>query len=209
MNLSSHYGVISAVTVWAGLSFLLGGCSVANRAIRSDFTEFNTTLQFNQTQQMLLNVVRMHFRESPMFLQAGSLTAAYESRVGANVGLSREQRVLAESESGVDYSFASKPTVSYATVEGKNYVQQLLTEISPQTFCLLLRAGWPVESLASLLIERVTLPGRNAQGAIPAGEVGDAESEDGQGGRQQPGEKQVPRHDCPVGSAHRHHQPCI
>jgi hypothetical protein len=159
MNLSSHGGVISAVTVWAGLSFLLGGCSVANRAIRSDFTEFNTTLQFNQTQQMLLNVVRMHFRESPMFLQAGSLTAAYESRVGANVGLSREQRVLAESESGVDYSFSSKPTVSYATVEGKNYVQQLLTEISPQTFCLLLRAGWPVESLASLLIERVTLPG--------------------------------------------------
>ena len=159
MKHSSFYGSLVAVTAWTGLSLFLGGCSVANRAIRSDFTEFNTTLQFNQTQQMLLNVVRMHFRESPMFLQAGSLTAAYESRVGANVGLNREQLVLSGSETEFDYAFSTKPTVSYSTVEGKNYVQQLLTEISPQTFCLLLRAGWPVESLASLLIERVTLPG--------------------------------------------------
>ena len=58
-------------------------------------------------------------------------------------------------------------------------------------------------------LKRVALPGRNAQGAIPAREVGDAESEHGQGGRQQHGEKQVPRHDCPVGSAHRHHQPGV
>ena len=159
MNHSSIYGSITAVTALTGLSLLLGGCSVANRAIRSDFTEFNTTLQFNQTQQMLLNVVRMHFRESPMFLQAGSLTAAYESRMGANVGFSREQMLLSESETGIDYSFSTKPTVSYAAVEGKNYVQQLLTEISPETFSLLLRAGWPVEPLANLLMERITLPG--------------------------------------------------
>ena len=159
MKHSSFYGSLVAVTAWTSLSLFLGSCSVANRAIRSDFTEFNTTLQFNQTQQMLLNVVRMHFRESPMFLQAGSLTAAYESRVGANVGLNREQLVLSGSETEFDYAFSTKPTVSYSTVEGKNYVQQLLTEISPQTFCLLLRAGCPVEPLASLLIERVTLPG--------------------------------------------------
>jgi hypothetical protein len=101
----------------------------------------------------------MHFRESPMFLQAGSLTAAYESRMGANVGFSREQMLLSESETGIDYSFSTKPTVSYAAVEGKNYVQQLLTEISPETFSLLLRAGWPVEPLANLLMERITLPG--------------------------------------------------
>jgi hypothetical protein len=159
MNHPSLYRSMLAVTALTGLSLLLGGCSAANRAIRSDFTEFNTTLQFNQTQQMLLNVVRMHFRESPMFLQAGSLTAAYESRMGANLGLSRAQTVLSESESGIDYSFSTKPTVSYATVEGKNYVQQLLTEISPETFSLLLRAGWPVEPLATLLMERITLPG--------------------------------------------------
>ena len=159
MKHSSHCGTVLAVAAWTGLSFFLGGCSVANRAIRSDFTEFNSTLQFNQTQQMLLNVVRMHFRESPMFLQAGSLTASYESRVGANVGLNREQLVISESETSVDYAFSTKPTVTYATVEGKNYVQQLLTEISPQTFCLLLRDGWPVEPLVTLLVERITLPG--------------------------------------------------
>ena len=149
-------------TALLGLAALLGGCAVANNAIRSDFTDFNNIIQYNQTQQMLLNLVRMHFRESPMFLQPGSLTASYESHVGASLGASFGSPGNSKTaDAGVDYSFSTKPTVSYVPVEGKNYVQQFLAEISPDTFCLLLRSGWPVAELIDLLVERVTLPDGN------------------------------------------------
>ena len=142
------------------LTALLGGCAVANKAIRSDFTDFNNIIQYNQTQQMLLNLVRMHFREAPLFLQPGSLTASYESQVGASLDWSIAFPGSSNStDVGLNYSFSSKPTVSYSPVEGKNYAQQLLAEISPDTFCLLLRSGWPVFELLELLVERVTLPG--------------------------------------------------
>ncbi|MEI6779599.1 MAG: hypothetical protein WCQ21_01655 [Verrucomicrobiota bacterium] len=150
-------------TALLGLAALLGGCAVANNAIRSDFTDFNNIIQYNQTQQMLLNLVRMHFRESPMFLQPGSLTASYESHVGASLGASIGSPGNTKSaDAGVDYSFSTKPTVSYIPVEGKNYVQQFLAEISPDTFCLLLRSGWPVAELTDLLVERMTLPDGNS-----------------------------------------------
>ena len=142
------------------LTALLGGCAVANKAIRSDFTDFNNIIQYNQTQQMLLNLVRMHFREAPLFLQPGSLTASYESQVGASLDWSIAFPGSSNStDVGLNYSFSSKPTVSYSPVEGKNYAQQLLAEISPDTFCLLLRSGWPVSELVELLVERVNLPG--------------------------------------------------
>jgi len=153
---------LGTTTALLGLAALLGGCAVANNAIRSDFTDFNNIIQYNQTQQMLLNLVRMHFRESPMFLQPGSLTASYESHVGASLGASFGSPGNSKTaDAGVDYSFSTKPTVSYVPVEGKNYVQQFLAEISPDTFCLLLRSGWPVAELIDLLVERVTLPDGN------------------------------------------------
>ena len=64
------------------LALFAGGCKVANTALRADFVDFNSIIQGNQTQQMLLNLVRMHYRETPLFMQAGALTASYESSIG-------------------------------------------------------------------------------------------------------------------------------
>ena len=33
-----------------------------------------------------------------------------------------------------------------------------MTEITPETFAMLVRAGWPITKLGAVLIERITLP---------------------------------------------------
>ena len=97
----------------------------------------------------------MHYRESPLFLQAGSVTAAYESRaeISSEATLDTDGTPITI---GGNYQFASKPTVSYTPVEGKAYVQQFMSEISYDSFALLVRAGWPAQTLVSLLVERYT-----------------------------------------------------
>lgn len=138
-------------------ALVAGGCQVSNQAIRADFTDFNTIIQFNQAQQMLLNLVRLHYREAPLFLKAGALSAAYESRAGGSAGISVESATSRTSGAGVEYSFASKPTITYTPVEGKAYVQQFMSEVSLDTLGLLLRSGWLVDRLAELTIERVVI----------------------------------------------------
>jgi len=135
------------------------GCSVANQAIRADFTEHNTIIHFNQEQQMLLNLVRLHYRETPLFLQAGALSASYESHAGASASYNVETGSSGSITRGLglDYSFASKPTITYTPVEGKAYVQQFMSPITLDTFGLLVRSGWPVSKLGELLIEKVTI----------------------------------------------------
>jgi hypothetical protein len=136
----------------------LSGCAVANNAIRTDFPDFNKILQSGQTHQMILNLVRLRHRESPMLLRASTLTASYESTVRAAPYAAASIDDNGGLGVGFDYGFSSKPTVTYTPVEGKDYVQQFMTEVSPETFALLLRAGWPITKLGDLLIERVTLP---------------------------------------------------
>lgn len=137
----------------------LAACQAEKRALRTDFADYNAILQHNQSEQMLLNIVRMHYREVPFFMKAGTLTASYDTSVSTGVDATLQEGE--QSLVGVSgrYSFSSKPTVSYTPVEGKEFVQQLMEEISPHTFALLLRAGWSVQMLGDLLVERVTLDG--------------------------------------------------
>ncbi len=136
----------------------LGGCHAAKDALRADFTDFNTILQTSETRQMLLNLVRLHYRESPLFMQAGSLTASYESSVSANSSGSFQRGDPTVLGAGASFTFASRPTISYTPVEGKSYVQQFMAEITPETFALLLHAGWPVRTVGELIVAEVTLP---------------------------------------------------
>jgi len=134
-----------------------GGCSVANNAIRSDFTDFNSIIQFNQTQQMLLNLVRLHYRETPLFLQAGALSASYESQAAGNVLFGTNSDDLTSGGAGLGYTFSSKPTITYTPVEGNAYAQQFISEIKLETLGLLLRSGWKVSKLCDLLVESVVI----------------------------------------------------
>lgn len=148
--------VVAGAFLAAALT-VTSGCKVANESLRADFVDFNAILQGNQTQQMLLNLVRMRYRETPLFLQAGSLTASYESSFSADSSASIPDADFASLDLGGSYRFSSKPTISYTPVEGKEYVQQFMAEITPQTFAMLVRAGWPITKLGDLLVASVTL----------------------------------------------------
>lgn len=137
----------------------LAGCQAEKRALRNDFADYNAILQHNQSEQMLLNIVRMHYREVPFFMKAGTLTASYDTSVSTGVDATLQEGEQSLVGVSGNYSFSSKPTVSYTPVEGKEFVQQLMEEISPHTFALLLRAGWSVRLLGDLIVERVTLDG--------------------------------------------------
>ncbi len=159
--------IVVALSACSALGLASGGCQVAKQTLRADFTDFNTIIQRSQNEQMLLNLVRMRFREAPLFLQAGSLTASYENTVSAGADATAQQGD--QSLIGVTgtYTFSSKPTIAYTPVEGQQYVQQLMIEIPPPHFGMLLRAGWPVQKLCNLLVESVTPTGEELLSARP------------------------------------------
>jgi len=136
------------------LSLALVACSPTTKALRSDYTSYNQTIHFNQSQQMLLNLVRLKYRELPLFLKVGALSASYtfEASGGVDLGSVGGAKIY-----GLDLgsSYSTRPTITYTPLEGDTYVKQVLTEVDPDAFVLLVRSGWRVDLLCHVLVERI------------------------------------------------------
>jgi hypothetical protein len=138
------------------LGVVLAGCvsGSGSKAIRRNYTTYNQTIHYNQSQQMLLNLVRMRYRESPLFLKVGAVSASYNLEVagGAHFGES-----FAELDYGVNAegSYSERPTVTYTPIEGDTFVKQMLAEVNQSTLILLYRSGWPVDTLCHVLVEQI------------------------------------------------------
>jgi hypothetical protein len=136
------------------LSLALTGCSMGPKTIKRNYTTYNQTIHYNQSQQMLLNLVRLKYRESPMFLKVGAVSTSYTFDVsgGASVGDS-----FGESNWGVNAGggYSERPTVTYTPIEGDTFVKQMLGEVNLSSFVLLYRSGWPITALCHILVERI------------------------------------------------------
>jgi hypothetical protein len=130
------------------------GCSAAAKAVRTNYAGFNETIQYNNSQQMLLNLVRLKYRDTPLFLKVGALSTSYS--MGGSVELSAG-RVSNHSLLGAEMggSFSVQPTITYTPLEGETYVKQVLTEVDTTTFALLFRSGWPMRTLSHIMLESI------------------------------------------------------
>jgi len=136
------------------LGLVLTGCTVAPKAIKRNYTTYNHTIHYNQSQQMLLNLVRLRYRESPMFLKVGAVSTSYTFDVsgGASVGHSFGEGTWGVNAGG---GYSERPTVTYTPIEGDTFVKQMLAEVNMSSFVLLYRSGWPITALCYVLVEKI------------------------------------------------------
>lgn len=136
------------------LMLVLTGCSVAPKAIKRNYTTYNHTIHYNQSQQMLLNLVRMRYRESPLFMKVGAVSTSYSVDIngGGSIGSS-----FGEDNWGLNAGggYSERPTVTYTPIEGDTFVKQMLAEVSLSSYVLLYRSGWPITTLSHVLVERM------------------------------------------------------
>jgi len=126
-------------------------------------TDYNVVLLQADDRQMLLNLVRLRYRDRAMFLEVSALNTQFSisNEVNANTVLGQGDSYL-----GVGGSIVAQetPTVSYAPLKGADFVKRILDPISLDTLFLLNTAGWSSDRLFRLLVDEMNDVG-NAQGA--------------------------------------------
>ena len=184
---SKLVGVLAVASILLLLN--LSGCAVASHAVKSDFTAYNEVVQENQNQQMLLNLVRIHYHETPMFMQVGTIVNSYQSSGGGNIAYGLYnllpfgglifpqsstglQASTSSANAGVSYNFGASPSITYTPIDGAAYQKQFLTDFSPNTFALLVKSRWPIDKLGRIMIARVVIDG--SKDLVNRGEVTDS-----------------------------------
>lgn len=128
--------------------------STGPRAIRDARFPYNEALVQTTNEQLLLNLVRLRYRDTPYFLEVTSLTTQYElsGTLAAGVTLVEGGDGDASIGSGVDVS--ETPTVSYVPLQGEDFVKQLLRRVPLDDVMLLPQAGWSVERVMRLTVDQ-------------------------------------------------------
>ena len=146
----------SATLAAALAAALAAGCHRAGpRAITAGRDNFNVAIQQTNNEQLLLNLVRLRYRDTPLFLEIASVTSNYVFEVGgrAEGGLATGPARSVGLSSSLTY--AERPTVAYVPLQGQRFATQLLTPIDPHVILLMYHSGWAIDRIFKICVQRL------------------------------------------------------
>ena len=153
------YGVRTAVTglLVIGVVVLSACTSIGPQRIESDNTAYNDALGEAWKRQMLLNMVKLRYGDTPVFINVASLINQYslEGQVSLNSpGWDRPNNV-GPPIGGVAGRWADRPTITYTPVTGEHFTRSLLTPIQPMSLLSMVQSGWPVEFVFGVAVRSI------------------------------------------------------
>ncbi|HUU97946.1 MAG TPA: hypothetical protein VM487_19590, partial [Phycisphaerae bacterium] len=131
-------------------------------ALRASRIPYNEVIQRTTQEQLLLNLVRLRYREVPMFLEVGSVSAQFVFDESADVRGTLNENVPYQPinpdvlQLGARIGYQEKPTITFTPLQGEAFVNRLMSPLSLETILLLSRSGWRVDRVL-----RVTAQGMN------------------------------------------------
>ncbi len=144
------------------------GCSLGPTAVRDGRAKFNKAVGDSQSSMLLLNLVRMRYRDRPSFLQITSISS--NPQVSTSLGLNFRAGGSPAAVAGnlvplsLGGTFTESPTITYTPLSGEAFVRQMLTPVPLETMLLLLQSGWSVDRVMRLAVQEIN----DLQNASPA-----------------------------------------
>jgi hypothetical protein len=136
--------LVVLLAMWAGVS----GC-IGPTAVRYTRLRYNEVVRDTNDQQLLMNIVRLRYADSPVFIDLPNITSQFEmaGRGGYLGGYGQATPGPASLGNG-ELSLRDTPTLSYHPREGREIAKALLTPLSADLL-IVVNAG---SNLAQLLL---------------------------------------------------------
>jgi len=146
-------GILAA----ACAALVASGCTyVGPSSVKATRIEYNSAIQQTNDQELLLNLVRLRYRDTLYFLNV--------ERVASSLEVTSSMAASAELVQGgadtytvgeASYSFMENPTVFYLPLEGEKFVRQMMTPFNLNLLVLLTASGWSVERVLTVMLREM------------------------------------------------------
>lgn len=157
-------------------SLLLAACSsIGPGTVTRDRVDYANALSDSWKDQMLLNIVRLRYGDTPTFMDVSSVISAYTLQEAAqiggaiNIGSPNNTTTLPNGTGtiAVQGGFNDRPTISYTPLTGRKFAQSLLQPIPPSAIFSLIAAGYPVDVVLPVTVRALNgVYNRTTQGGI-------------------------------------------
>jgi hypothetical protein len=142
------------VVVLAAACSGASGC-IGPKAIRSTRMRYNEVVRATNDQQLLINIVRLRYADSPVFIDLPNITSQFELSSQATYLGGRGNQFPGQTNLGfAGLSARDTPTLSYHPREGREIAKAMLTPLSAELFSVF-NAGADIEQLLLLTINDI------------------------------------------------------
>jgi hypothetical protein len=158
ISANSHCLMRVAAAVIPGLVALLAsGCAtgLGPGAVRSERPDYNRQIVRSADGEMLLNLVRLRYNDSPLFLELGGVVAQYSYDAAFNALGQISGSGPSGASVGSMLGYSEKPTVTYVPLAGEAFATRMLAPIPLDAVMLFEQSGWSAERLLLVAVQRV------------------------------------------------------
>jgi len=136
------------------VTLILSGCAAQGpHRLLVDRFDYSAAIASSTNEQMLQNLVRLRYNETPVFLDVNSVIAQHQAdaraQLGAEIGFTGSAGPPGDSIAipEVGAGWLERPTITYAPRTGPKFIRSLLTPLSPVAIFALVQGNWPVEDV--------------------------------------------------------------
>ena len=134
----------------------LSSCSqMGPKFIEGSRTDYNVAMGNTESEQILLNLVRLRYGDAPYFLEATALNTQFLLTPSVEAGSTFDLDGASNYSIKGKLAYEEKPTVTYSPLRGEDFVRQILSRISLETILLLDSSGWSTERVMRLCVENI------------------------------------------------------
>jgi hypothetical protein len=146
------------------LPLLLAGCAtIGAGSVNRDRLDYNQALATSWKEQMLLNLVRLRYADTPVFLEVSSVISSYQVQsqvsllgtISSGLTSGAPNSVGRGATVGASGTYTDKPTISYTPLQGDKFTRELLRPIPPAAVFQLIQAGYPVDLMLQLSVRAI------------------------------------------------------
>lgn len=153
--------VVITALITALITAMSAGCASGPASLIDTRLPYNEAIKVTSEQQLLLNIVRLRYTDTPSSLTVASVTAQFElvkqlqltpffSASGAEPNRSFTA-VLPQA--GISY--ADRPTISLVPIDDAEFTRKLFTPLTVDGVLYLAKTTWPISTVFRLYLENI------------------------------------------------------
>lgn len=149
--------IISRSLLGLTVLFLVAGCSFYGPdSIRATRADYNMMIQQTNDQELLLNLVRLRYRDNPYFMSVERIASSFD----LNRSVSASSDIVSDGTKvyglgPLNLGFTEKPTIFYTPIEGEKFARQMMTPLSLDVLVLLAHSGWSIERIFMMTVNQM------------------------------------------------------
>jgi hypothetical protein len=141
----------------------IAGCaSIGPGTVTRDRFDYTAAVSESWKSQMLLNLVKLRYGDTPVFLDVGQIISGYtlEGTLSAGGTIFSTSGVVpgvpdSSVSLGAQGRYTDRPTITYAPLVGERFARSLMTPLPPPAILSLIQAGYPVDAVLRLAVHEI------------------------------------------------------